>query len=39
MLGAAMIILRQWQFIKQLAEKYDSIHLALDFMQLTLQVD
>jgi len=35
MLGAAMNILRHWQFIKQLAKKLQFIHLALNFMQIT----
>jgi len=35
MLGAAMNILRYWQFIKQLAKKFQSIHSALNFMQIT----
>jgi len=35
MLGAAMNILRYWQFIKQLAKKSQFIHSALDFMHIT----
>jgi len=33
---AAMHILHYWQFIKQLAEKHENIHSALEIMHITL---